>query len=58
MNRTKQAIKKITEIRAKNNLLWMSLLALAVKAKPHKAKAILKKIQNNDKKVMRWTSRI
>lgn len=55
---TDKAIRTITNIRAKNNLLWMALLALAVESSPKKAKAILRKIQANDKKVNKWTGRI
>lgn len=52
------AIEAIARIRARNNLLWMALLALAVESAPQKAKAILRKIQANDKKVTKWTGRI
>lgn len=53
-----KAVKAIGKIREKNNVLWMALLALAVESNPKKAKAILRKIQANDKKVVRWTGRI
>lgn len=53
-----KAIKAITEIRAANNILWMGLLKLALQAKKRKARAILKKIQANDKKVTKWTGRL
>jgi len=55
---TKMAISQITKIRVRNNKLWMQLLALAVEARPTKAKAIISKISNNDKEVTLWLSRI
>lgn len=54
----KVAIAHISRIRTKNNVLWMQLLALAVEAKPRKAKAILEKIRKNDKEVTEWFDRI
>lgn len=54
----KLAIAHISRIRAKNNVLWMRLLALAVEARPRKAKAILGKIRKNDREVTEWFDRI
>ena len=53
---TVQTIKKITAIRARNNLLWMKLLKLAVETSPLRAKIILRAITKNDKEVSRWLS--
>ena len=55
---TKLVIAHIARIRTKNNKLWMALLALAVEARPKKAKEILKKIEANDREVTTWLSRI
>ena len=44
-------INKIEKIRSKNNKNWMDLLRLAFKYAPKEAKKILKKINNNDKKI-------
>ncbi len=55
---TKEIIKQITRIRARNNELWMSLLALAVLAEPDEAKFIIRKITHNDKAVTEWLSKL
>jgi hypothetical protein len=47
----KNIINEITQVRSRNNFLWMSLLTLAMKAKPKEAKAILAKINKNDKEI-------
>ena len=44
-------IKTISDIRARNNVLWMKLLRLAVEASPLKAKTILAAINENDRKI-------
>jgi Holliday junction resolvasome RuvABC ATP-dependent DNA helicase subunit len=55
---TRQIVKKITEIRVKNNRCWMALLALAVKAKPRLAKRILKQITDNDRSITQWMAKL
>lgn len=57
-DKTNRAVKAITEIRAANNILWMGLLELALKAKKRKAKTIMKKIQRNDRRVTKWMDRL
>lgn len=57
-DKANKAIKAITEIRAANNILWMGLLELALKAKKRKAKAIMKKIQKNDRRVTKWMAQL
>jgi hypothetical protein len=52
------AISQITKIRARNNTLWIRLLALAIEGRPRKAKDIIQKISKNDKEVTLWLSRI
>lgn len=44
-------LTKVRNIRTKNNKLWMDLLALAMECAPDKARNIIKKITENDKKI-------
>ena len=44
-------IKKIENIRSKNNVNWMNILRLAFKLDPVKASKIMKKINYDDKKI-------
>ena len=44
-------INNIENIRKKNNKYWMDLLRLAFKSSPTEAKKIVKKINENDKKI-------
>lgn len=44
-------IDKIQKIRENNNKLWMDLLRLSLTISPYKAKAIIKKINKNDRKI-------
>lgn len=53
-----EVITQITRIRGRNNRLWMSLLSLALKAKPRKAKKIIRGITRNDQEVSKWLGRI
>lgn len=53
-----QKIKEITKIRARNNILWMALLELAVESSPKRAKIILEEITANDREVSDWLSRL
>jgi hypothetical protein len=48
---TSKTIDKITEIRASNNQLWMTLLKIALEHAPDEAKAVLAKINENDGKI-------
>lgn len=59
-NKTKDRLilSNITEIRAKNNFLWMSILALAIEARPKKAKKLVREITENDRKVSKWLSKL
>lgn len=51
-------INEITSARRKNNVNWMNLLKLAIKTSPTQAKKILKKINNEDKKISRLVSKL
>ena len=53
--RDREIIAEISRIRASNNLCWMSLLKLAVEKAPKEAKAVLRKIAENDASVNRLT---
>ena len=44
-------INKIEKIRSKNNTNWMDILRLALKYAPTEAKKLVKKINNDDKKI-------
>ena len=44
-------INKIEKIRSKNNTNWMDILRLAFKYAPTEAKKLVKKINNDDKKI-------
>lgn len=55
---TDKTMKKITEIRAANNWLWMNILRLAVEAKPEQARHCIKQIQKNDKEVTKWLGKL
>lgn len=46
-----QIIKKIENIRSKNNVNWMNILRLAFKLDPKNASKIMKKINYDDKKI-------
>jgi hypothetical protein len=51
-------IAHITDIRARNNLLWMELLRLALESSPRKAKIILSEININDKAISRSLAKL
>lgn len=51
-------IKKITSIRTRNNKQWMTILALAFKAKPRQASKIMNHITENDRAVVKWLARL
>lgn len=49
---------QIQEIRSRNNVLWMSLLEIALTSEPEKTKKVLKEITDNDKRVSELTSKL
>ncbi len=51
MNKYKKLINKIELIRRKNNKNWMDIMRLAFKFAPKNAKKLVKKINDNDKKI-------
>ena len=44
-------INKIEKARSKNNVNWMNILRLAIKFRPSDTKKILKKINDQDRKI-------
>ncbi len=44
-------IKKIQKIRSRNNANWMNILRLAFKYAPKESRKLMKKINNDDKKI-------
>jgi hypothetical protein len=44
-------IQRITEIRARNNDLWMSIAEIALDAAPEQTKAVMRQIADNDSAV-------
>ncbi len=51
-------VGKISDVRASNNRLWMKLLDIALRADPDRAKAVLREINANDKKVSTLLERL
>lgn len=52
------AIDHVTEIRRSNNRLWMKILRLAFESEPKKARKIIRQIQDNDKDITTWLSKL
>lgn len=52
----KQIIKAVTAIRRRNNILWMVLFKIAMKDPA--AKKVIREIASNDRKIVKWMSRI
>jgi hypothetical protein len=51
-------INEVQKVRARNNKLWMDLLRLASKYAPQKTALVLKKINDNDKKISKLLGEI
>ena len=51
-------IEKVTLIRARNNGLWMGILEIALKANPSATRAVIKEINQNDRKVTEWLGKL
>ena len=51
-------IKKIENVRKKNNINWMDLLRLSFKSSPEGAKKILNKIYTDDKKISKHLKKL
>lgn len=51
-------IKQISQVRARNNRLWMELLEIAVTKSPRRAKALLRGIKGNDELISKLTGKL
>ena len=50
---TMQKIEQISEIRRKNNDVWMRLLSLALEVAPERTRGLLREIADNDRAITR-----
>ncbi len=48
----------IENVRKKNNIQWMNILRIAINSSPKEAKKVIKKINENDKKISHLVSRL
>lgn len=53
-----EIIDKIEKIRSKNNSNWMDILRLAFKYSPQEASKIMVQINNKDKQISNWLSKL
>jgi len=59
MNKKKtNIVKKISDIRSKNNINWMNLLKLALTYAPNETKKVLNEINKNDKKISQLVKKL
>ena len=58
MKNYNQIIKMIENVRKKNNKQWMNILRIAINSSPKEAKKVIKKINENDKKISHLVSRL
>tara|TARA_B100001123_G_C15081839_1_gene935976 strand:+ start:440 stop:643 length:204 start_codon:yes stop_codon:yes gene_type:complete len=58
INQSLNVIKKIENIRSKNNKNWMDLLRLSFKLDPKNSSTILKKITDFDKRISKLTNKL
>ena len=58
INQSLSIIKKIENIRSKNNKNWMDLLRLAFKLDPKNSSIILRKITDFDKRISKLTNKL
>ena len=58
MKKHNQIIKKIENVRKKNNIQWMNILRIAVNKSPKEAKKVIKKINENDKQISKLVSKL
>lgn len=55
---TEGIINQISDIRAKNNLLWMDILKLAFIHTPKEAKKLMQEIIKNDSEISKLSRRL
>lgn len=56
--RSEQALDTVSDIRRKNNDLWMAILGIAIESQPERTRDLIKQISNNDKEVTKWLERV
>lgn len=58
MTRHDRIIDKIESVRVNNNVLWMNILRVAIREAPEETKALFKKVQENDLKVVEYSKEL
>lgn len=53
-----EIIDEIEKVRSKNNINWMNILKVALKASPDATLKILKKIHKSDDKINKLTNKL
>ncbi len=51
-------VDAIEHVRKENNVLWMTILRIALKHAPDDTKDILKQIKQNDQRISKWVGRL
>lgn len=54
----KDIIKRIRDIRYKNNIHWMRILEIALEAAPVRTKSVLQAISDNDRAITDLTEKL
>jgi predicted transcriptional regulator len=58
MSKHNKIIKKIENVRKKNNVQWMNILRIAIKSSPKETKKVINKINTNDKIISQLVSKL
>ena len=51
-------VNEMQKVRARNNKNWMNILKVAIKFAPNETQKIMKKINNDDKKISNLVSKL
>lgn len=54
----RQILRSVTYLRARNNLLWMGIVRLAIKAKPKATRRLIAQISANDREITKWLGKL
>ncbi len=57
-NKKINIVNEIQKVRATNNKNWMNILKVAIKFAPKETQNIMKKINNDDKKISKLVSKL
>ena len=57
-NKILKTIDQIEKVRSKNNINWMDIIRLAVNHAPNETLKVIKKINNQDKKISKLFKKI